>query len=306
MQNSLQIIIIYVTAGFSVALIGYMIVRKYFSIVFAAQQEAGYSSATSVSLKEYLRPFGDFLASKADSSEFITAKVGEYDTLLLQAGSFMGGVNAYEVLAYKFILPVILFVFIMFGGFIVGFPSDYVLLVALFFMFAGYMYPDSTLNAQAAKRKSLFMKQLPGGLDILKVAADSGLDFYSSVNYLVDIYIPGPMKEEMRTFQRELKLGILAVTALTNIAERLKIPEATTIFISLSQSIEMGTSIVDMLETTTREMRKKRLLSAESEAQKAVVKITFPLLLLILPGTFIVLLAPIMQPMMAVFSSLTQ
>jgi len=68
----------------------------------------------------------------------------------------------------------------------------------------------------------------------------------------------------------------------------------------------MGTSIVEMLESTTREMRRKRLLSAETEAQKAVVKISFPLLLLILPGIFIILLAPVLKPMLSVFGTLGQ
>ena len=121
---------------------------------------------------------------------------------------------------------------------------------------------------------------------------------------MVQIYIPGPVKEEFSIFLREIKLGIPATEALANISYRIDMPEVCSIFISLSQSIEMGTSISGILSDIVTELRKKRLLSAETEAQKTVVKITFPLLFLILPGIFIVLLAPLIKPIMQALSGL--
>ena len=257
-------------------------------------------------VKALLAPLGDLLRAKARKSRSIREMAERYEESLGRAGRFWGGLNGYELLAAKFAIPVLMFSFICLAGLFAEFEMDIVCLCAMFFLLLGYMYPDATLDAQVKKRREIFMRQLPGGLDIIKVAAESGLDFHSSVKYLVDIYIPGPVKEEMRTFQRELKLGVPTVTALLNIASRIRDPEATTIFVSLSQAVEMGTSVVDMLEDTTREMRRKRLLSAETEAQKAVVKITFPLLLLILPGIFIILLAPVMKPMLQLFGNFSQ
>jgi len=254
-------------------------------------------------LKSLLAPLGAALRERARVSRSIREMAERYDGDLVRAGRFWGGLNGYEVLAAKFAAPVLMAAAVSLGGLFAGFEMDVVFLFAAFFLLLGYLYPDAVLKARVRRRREVFMRQLPGGLDIIKVAAESGLDFHSSVKYLVDIYIPGPVKEEMRTFQRELKLGVPTVAALLNVAERVGDPEATTIFVSLSQAVEMGTSIVDMLEDTTREMRRKRLLSAESEAQKAVVKITFPLLLLILPGIFIILLAPVIKPMLQLFGN---
>jgi len=304
MIQTIQTILIYSCTGISGAIVAFTLSKRYLtSIDEVVTQREGISAG---SLKEYLTPMGELLRFKAASSDFISSSAKKYDTLILQAGSFWGGLNGYEVLASKFILPPVFFTLISFLGLLAGLELDIVILAAMFFSIFLYMYPDSILEANAKKRQKLFMSQLPGALDILKVAADAGLDFHSSISYLVDIYIPGPIKEEMIIFRRELKLGIPSITALTNITHRINVPEASTVFISLSQSIEMGTSIVEMLESTTREMRRKRLLSAETEAQKAVVKISFPLLLLILPGIFIILLAPVLKPMLSVFGTLGQ
>jgi tight adherence protein C len=71
------------------------------------------------------------------------------------------------------------------------------------------------------------------------------------------------------------------------------VAEFSTLVIAITQSIETGTSIANTLATTAAEMRNSRLLIAKEEAQKVTVKITFPMLLLIVPGVFIVLLGPI-------------
>lgn len=296
----MDMLAIYLGAAGAAGTAAYALSRIYFDALAKSNR------VSDGSLKEYLAPLGEFLASRAKRSPSIAEMASRYDSALLHSGRFWGGLNAFEILAAKFVFPTFLCSFIMFSGALLGFPIEIVALFALFFLVMGYMYPDTALDSQLKQRQALFMRQLPGGLDIIKVAADSGLDFHSSVSYLVDIYIPGPFKEEMRIFQRELKLGIPATTALMNIAHRVDVPEATTVFVALSQSIEMGTSIVAMLEDTTKEMRRKRLLSAQSEAQRAVVKITFPLLLLILPGIFIVLLAPVLQPMLKLFGNFAQ
>ncbi len=257
-------------------------------------------SGLSLLIKEILSPITAFIMRNQNSPS-LTKPLSNYKHLLISAGSFYG-LNVYEIYAIKLVLPVIFAIFATIIFLLFQLDINISLFTILFFAILLYFYPSAVLKQKAEHRRELFLKQLPGGLDILKIAADAGLDFHKSINYLVDIYIPGPIKEEFAIFQREIKLGISISDALVNIAHRIDMPDASTVFISVSQSVEMGISVSEMLANTIGDIRKKRLLSAETEAQKTTVKITFPLLFLILPGIFIVLLAPMAKPMIEAFA----
>jgi tight adherence protein C len=58
------------------------------------------------------------------------------------------------------------------------------------------------------------------------------------------------------------------------------------------QGESLGVSIGQILRNLAVEMRKRRQAAAEERAQKAPIKILFPLAGLIFPALFVVLLAP--------------
>jgi len=292
-------------AGTAAAVLGYSLTRLYLSSSPAPVLESGDTTVPgSRVFRLLLAPLAIWLRQREATSSFVRDNLRNYRRDLLAAGSFWGGLDEAEVLAARFILPVATLLATLVVGLLGNLPLNLALLAALLLAALAFMMPDSALRDAAARRRAWFLKQLPGGLDILKIAAESGLDFHASIDYLVQIYLPGPVRDELRLFQRDFQLGVPTVEALLNVSRRIGAPEAATVFTSLAQAVEMGTSISEMLAGTAAEMRRKRLLSAETEAQKAVVKITFPLLLLILPGIFIVLLAPIVKPMMDAFGSM--
>ncbi|OGV42324.1 MAG: hypothetical protein A2X48_19585 [Lentisphaerae bacterium GWF2_49_21] len=296
-------LIIFVSAGgLSVFILSFWLIRAYLMKTSSEFRDFEPEKSKSITLfKEILSPLSAFVISRQNTGSFVSSGLAEYRKQFTTAGGFYG-LSVYEVYSLKFVIPFIFSILAFLLSVMFSIEADLAALVIILFSALLFYYPDSMLKSKAEARRKLFMKELPGGLDILKIAADAGLDFHSSVNYLVSIYIPGPLKEEMKIFQRELRLGISTMDALVNISSRMNISEASTVFVSLAQSIEMGTSISQMLGETITDMRKKRLLSAETEAQKTVIKITFPLLLLILPGIFIVLFAPIIKPMMNAFA----
>ncbi len=302
MNQDTNLIIFVSAGGLSVFILSFWLIRAYLMKTTSEFRDFESEGTKSIMLlKEMLSPVSSFVSSQQNTDSFIASGLVQYRKLFTTAGGFYG-LSVYEAYSLKFVIPFI-FTAASFPLLIMlGVEADLTALVIILFAAMLFFYPDSMLKNRAETRQKLFMKELPGGLDILKIAADAGLDFHSSINYLVSIYIPGPLKEEMKIFQREMRLGIPTVDALMNISSRMNVPEASTVFVSLAQSIEMGTSISEMLGETISDMRKKRLLSAETEAQKTVIMITFPLLLLILPGIFIVLFAPIVKPMMNAFA----
>jgi len=66
----------------------------------------------------------------------------------------------------------------------------------------------------------------------------------------------------------------------------------------LIQSEELGMSLAETLLTLSNQMRLKRRQHAEELAQKAAVKMLIPLVFLIFPALFIVILGPAAQDIM--------
>ena len=63
---------------------------------------------------------------------------------------------------------------------------------------------------------------------------------------------------------------------------------------SIAQGETMGVSTGQIMRNLAIEMRKRQRAYAEERAQKAPIKILFPILFLIMPALFIVLLLPVM------------
>jgi tight adherence protein C len=64
---------------------------------------------------------------------------------------------------------------------------------------------------------------------------------------------------------------------------------------SVIQGETLGVSIGNIMRNLAIEMRKRRRAAAEERAQKAPLKMLFPLVFLIFPPMFIVLLYPALQ-----------
>ena len=99
----------------------------------------------------------------------------------------------------------------------------------------------------------------------------------------------------------EMRAGRSFIEALSALAERLMIPEARSLVALLRQSMELGSNIGEALRVFGDEMRDKRLLRAEEQANKLSVKMILPLALFIMPVVLTVILLPVLIRLFAAF-----
>jgi tight adherence protein C len=70
---------------------------------------------------------------------------------------------------------------------------------------------------------------------------------------------------------------------------------------SIVQGETLGVSIGQIMRNLAIEMRKRRRQTAEERAQRAPIKILFPLIFLIFPAMFVILLAPAVFALLKAF-----
>ena len=87
-------------------------------------------------------------------------------------------------------------------------------------------------------------------------------------------------------------MGLGTRDALTNMLARADTPAMRSFVRAILQGETLGVSIGKILRDLAGEMRKRRRQAAEERAQKAPTKMLFPLIFLIFPAMFVVLLGP--------------
>jgi tight adherence protein C len=100
----------------------------------------------------------------------------------------------------------------------------------------------------------------------------------------------------------ELRMGMGRRQALLNLSDRTQVDEIQIMVSQLIQADELGMSLTETLLTLADQMRLRRRQRAEELAHKAAVKMLIPLVFLIFPALFIVILGPAAQDMIGFFT----
>src|SRR5207245_2360919 len=104
--------------------------------------------------------------------------------------------------------------------------------------------------------------------------------------------ISGPLGEEIRLTLQEQSMGLSMQEALLSMLDRVDTASMRSFVRSVVQGETLGVSIGQIMRDLAQEMRRRRRAVAQERAQKAPIKILFPLVLLISPAMFVILLGP--------------
>lgn len=274
-------------AAVSAAVLFYMLVKGMLGAADDVRQ-------SGTSIRAILAPVAVLISRRRMLDVELNRTLDRLEKLVLQSGgSFLEGADAAEIFAARFVFPLLAIAVIVPVGALFKLSGGVVLIGAVFFAILFYAYPESGLKAAAEERSRRFTHDLPSSLDVMRLVTQSGGDLYSAIKSVVEVTQKGPVRDELSRVIAEVAIGTSLAAALNNVAARVGTNEANAVFSTLAQSLEMGTSVADNLQNAAQLIRHSARVKAQAQAQKAVVNMSFPLLLLILPGIFIVLFAPL-------------
>ena len=155
----------------------------------------------------------------------------------------------------------------------------------------GWMLPLTYVRRRAGKRATEIERQVPDLIDQLVVSLEAGIGFSAALQKGVD-RLGGALGQEMRLTLQEQRIGASLTDSLQHVRERVDSPNLQTFVRAVVQGERLGVSIGNIMRDLAIDMRKRRRQMAEEQAQKTPVKLLLPLIFLILPTIFIVVLVP--------------
>ena len=159
---------------------------------------------------------------------------------------------------------------------------------------AGFFLPRFFLGKMIKKRQRLIRWGLADALDLMVVSVEAGLGLNAAMlrvaTELRDVH--PPVASEFELANLEIRVGRERDEALRNLAERTGVDDLHSLVAMLIQTDKFGTSIARGLRVFSDSLRTKRRQRAEQEAQKAAVKLLFPLACFLFPTLFIAILGP--------------
>ena len=145
--------------------------------------------------------------------------------------------------------------------------------------------------ARSGSARTQIDYELPELIDLLVVSVEAGVGFSGSLRIAAE-RLTGPLGQELRLTLQEQNMGLSTTEALENLLVRADTPGVRSFVRSVIQGETLGVSIGQIMRNLAGEMRKRRKAAAEEQAQKAPIKMLFPLIFLIFPAMFVVLLIP--------------
>jgi tight adherence protein C len=167
----------------------------------------------------------------------------------------------------------------------------FMLLLGLMGLLVGYVVPGFLLGRAVSNRKRRIMRALPSALDMLALSARAGMTFDGAVAQVVQRW-DNPLSDEFRILLTEFRMGRDRREALRALSQRTGVQDVIRFTNAVVQADSLGVPVSRVLHDQALEMRTRRRQRAEEAARKAPVKMLFPMVGLIFPALFVVILGP--------------
>ena len=208
---------------------------------------------------------------------------------LIAAGMYQ--TTTRQVIGYSLLLTMALPALGIWIAIAAGASATLAILAALFLAVFGWIAPGFLVQQRAEGRLYRIDRNMPELIDLLVVTVEAGLSLSAALQ-LAGERMRGPLGDELRIVLQEQRMGLTPVQALENMTTRCPTPAVESFARAMMQGQLLGVSVGAILRSLAVEMRKRRRAQVEEQAQKAPIKMLFPLVFMIFPALFVVILGP--------------
>jgi len=208
----------------------------------------------------------------------------------LQLAGNPGNITPNMFIGLRMALAILLLVVV--GLLVIGrLPFMQALMGTLIAAMIGYILPGIWLDRKIKERKKNILKALPDALDLLCISVEAGLAFDLALQRVAQKWDNELSREFQRVLQ-DIRLGRTRREALRDLVTRTGVEDVQTFVSAVIQADQLGVSMSKILRIQSDQLRVRRRQRAEEAAQKAPLKMLIPMVFLIFPALFVVILGP--------------
>ena len=212
---------------------------------------------------------------------------------MIQASGFNPHKMLPIVLGAKLTLTLLILLAGIFGSiFVVSFQLKIVTVGAGFML--GIMGPERVLGFIRNRFQVALQRGTPDALDLLVVCSEAGMGLESALERVAEemVHSNRAISSVLFSLLDDLRVLPDQRDAFRNLGTRSGVDSLRRFGTMLSQSIQYGTPIGQVLRAVADELRRERMNKLEEMAIKLPAKLIFPLIFFIMPSLYIVLLGP--------------
>lgn len=167
----------------------------------------------------------------------------------------------------------------------------------------GLVTPDILVKKWRQHYLDRLEQALPDALDMLVICTQAGLALAPAIVRVADELQTSyrEIAAEFAMTAHELQVSADSRTALINLGQRTGLDSFKRLVTTLGQAIQYGTPVSDALRILSSEMRQEALTRFEERAARLPVLLTLPMIMFILPCTFLIVGGPAIIQVSKVF-----
>lgn len=175
--------------------------------------------------------------------------------------------------------------------FLIHLPFLFFLVAMVVVTIGGFFLPNLWIRQKIKDRQKEIQTYLADAIDILAISVEAGQGFDGALSTL-SARKNNSLTNEFDRFRLEVQAGKGRKEAFRDLALRTGVEDLSAFVAAMIQADQLGIGIAQVLRSQSEELRIKRRQRAEEKARQAPIKMLFPLIFLMFPSLFIVILGP--------------
>ena len=183
-----------------------------------------------------------------------------------------------------------------------------ILLAGLAGAVMGGILPEMCLDRLSIRRQRRMATALPDALDLMTLCLESGLTFERTLSRVVQELEPmaPDLAREFALAEAELRLGADRKRVLNDLHVRTGVEGLRDLSTTITQGERYGTPLAQSMRNIAHSERQQRAARIEAQVARLPVLMSLPMLLLVTPGTLLLVAGPAFVSTMEMLGNLGQ